>query len=132
MASTGTWSPRSTGPSTRSRPRACWIARPSAHRLSGDSTSPGWSTSTSGSTSGSSGEGRSMAGDVSGGGERFSVGINYWPARTAMGWWSAFDAEEVMRDFGRIATNGFDSVRFFLLWEAFQPVPTRVDHETLG
>jgi endo-1,4-beta-mannosidase len=73
-----------------------------------------------------------VAADVAGDGERFSVGINYWPARTAMGWWSAFDAKEVMRDFRRIATNGFDSVRFFLLWEAFQPEPSRVDHETLG
>ena len=24
-------------------------------------------------------------------GERFRLGVNYWPARTAMGWWSSFD-----------------------------------------
>jgi endo-1,4-beta-mannosidase len=44
-----------------------------------------------------------------------------------MRWWSDFDAAEVVQDFGRIAANGFDSVRFFLLWEAFQPKPDRVD-----
>ena len=57
----------------------------------------------------------------------FRLGINYWPARTAMRWWSHFDAGEVGRDFERIAAGGFDSVRFFLLWEAFQPEPARVD-----
>lgn len=44
-----------------------------------------------------------------------------------MRWWSDFDAGEIARDFGRIAANGFDSVRFFLLWEAFQPEPDHVD-----
>jgi endo-1,4-beta-mannosidase len=73
-----------------------------------------------------------MVADAPGRGERFSLGINYWPARTAMGWWSDFDEEEVERDFGRIATNGFDSVRFFLMWEAFQPEPTVVDRVMLG
>ncbi|MGH2596962.1 MAG: glycoside hydrolase 5 family protein [Actinomycetota bacterium] len=61
----------------------------------------------------------------------FRLGINYWPSRTAMRWWSEFDAGEVARDFGRIAANGFDSVRFFLLWEAFQPEPDRVDASML-
>jgi endo-1,4-beta-mannosidase len=58
---------------------------------------------------------------------RFRLGINYWPSRTAMRWWSDFDAAEVARDFGRIAASGFDSVRFFLLWETFQPQPDDVD-----
>ncbi len=49
-----------------------------------------------------------------------------------MRWWSDFDATEVVDDFGRIAANGFDSVRFFLLWEAFQPEPDRVDAEMLA
>jgi endo-1,4-beta-mannosidase len=61
----------------------------------------------------------------------FRLGINYWPSRTAMRWWSDFDAGEVARDFARIAANGFDSVRFFLLWEAFQPEPGRVDAKML-
>jgi endo-1,4-beta-mannosidase len=66
-------------------------------------------------------------------GERapFRLGINYWPSRTAMRWWTEFDAAEVAGDFGRIAANGFDSVRLFLLWEAFQPQPDRVDRAML-
>ena len=44
-----------------------------------------------------------------------------------MRWWSTFDAGEVAGDFARIAAGGFDSVRCFLLWEAFQPEPDRVD-----
>jgi len=57
----------------------------------------------------------------------FRLGVNYWPARTAMGWWTAFDRAEVATDFGRIARCGFDSVRIFLTWEDFQPTPSRVD-----
>jgi endo-1,4-beta-mannosidase len=58
---------------------------------------------------------------------RFRLGINYWPSRSAMRWWSAFDPAEVEVNFERIAAGGFDSVRCFLLWEAFQPEPDRVD-----
>jgi endo-1,4-beta-mannosidase len=57
----------------------------------------------------------------------FRLGINYWPARTAMGWWRMFDPTEVARDFARIAGSGFDSVRVFLLWEDFQPAASRID-----
>ncbi|MDH3726496.1 MAG: cellulase family glycosylhydrolase [Myxococcales bacterium] len=57
----------------------------------------------------------------------FRLGLNYWPARTAMGWWTTFDLAEVATDFGRIAGCGFDSVRIFLTWEDFQPTPSRVD-----
>jgi endo-1,4-beta-mannosidase len=59
--------------------------------------------------------------------EPFRLGINYWPARTAMRWWTMFDEGETAEDFARIAAGGFDSVRVFLLWEAFQPEPDRVD-----
>ena len=45
---------------------------------------------------------------------RFRVGVNYWPARTAMAWWSSFDQDEVAADFARIAAAGLDSVRLFL------------------
>jgi endo-1,4-beta-mannosidase len=57
----------------------------------------------------------------------FRLGINYWPARTAMRWWTMFDRGETAEDFARIAAGGFDSVRIFLLWEAFQPEADRVD-----
>ncbi|MGZ5305687.1 MAG: hypothetical protein ACXWEG_03035 [Actinomycetota bacterium] len=63
--------------------------------------------------------------------EPFRLGINYWPARTAMRWWTMFDEGETAEDFARIAAGGFDSVRIFLLWEAFQPDPDRVDIELL-
>lgn len=59
--------------------------------------------------------------------EPFRLGINYWPARTAMRWWTMFDEGETAEDFARIADGGFDSVRVFLLWEAFQPGADRVD-----
>ena len=59
------------------------------------------------------------------------MGINYWPARTAMGWWTDFDRSETLADFSRIAAAGFDSVRLFLLWEAFQPTPTSIDSAML-
>ncbi len=59
--------------------------------------------------------------------ERFRLGVNYWPARTAMGWWTDFDDAEVGTDFARIAAAGFDSVRVFLTWEDFQPAPKRVN-----
>jgi endo-1,4-beta-mannosidase len=58
--------------------------------------------------------------------EAFRLGVNYWPARTAMGWWTDFDYVEVEIDFARIAAAGFDSVRLFLTWEDFQPAPKRV------
>jgi endo-1,4-beta-mannosidase len=61
----------------------------------------------------------------------FRLGVNYWPARTAMGWWTAFDPAEVAADFSRIAGCGFDSVRIFLTWEDFQPTPSRVDSTML-
>ena len=59
--------------------------------------------------------------------EPFRLGINYWPSRTAMGWWQDFDAAETARDLELIAGRGFDSLRLFLTWDVFQPAPDRVD-----
>jgi endo-1,4-beta-mannosidase len=64
--------------------------------------------------------------------ERFDVGVNYWPARTAMRWWTMFDAAEVRDDFARIAAAGLRSVRIFLAWEDFQPAPDTVSSPQLG
>jgi endo-1,4-beta-mannosidase len=64
--------------------------------------------------------------------EPFHLGVNYWPASSAMAWWSRFDVDEVRRDMGRIAAAGMASMRLFLLWEAFQPAPDAVDREMLG
>ncbi len=63
--------------------------------------------------------------------DRFRVGVNYWPGRTAMRWWTSFDAAEVRRDFDRIAATGLDSVRIFLTWEDFQPTPDSVNRQSL-
>jgi endo-1,4-beta-mannosidase len=60
------------------------------------------------------------------------LGVNYWPARTAMGFWRSFDPAEVHDDFARIAASGFDSLRIFLTWEDFQPEPDRVDQTCLA
>ena len=49
-----------------------------------------------------------------------------------MAWWSRFDPGEVTRDVERVAATGMDSVRLFLLWEAFQPSPDGVDREMLA
>ncbi|MBI3201283.1 MAG: hypothetical protein HYZ29_07030 [Myxococcales bacterium] len=59
--------------------------------------------------------------------ERFRLGLNYWPAGSAMGFWSRFDPGEVAADFARISAGGFDSLRLFLTWEDFQPAPDRVE-----
>jgi|RhiMetdeSRZDD1v2_1073273.scaffolds.fasta_scaffold65110_8 endo-1,4-beta-mannosidase len=63
--------------------------------------------------------------------ERFRLGINYWPATSAMYLWRRFDAAEVAGDFARIRAAGFDSVRVFLLWEDFQPAPDQASDEAL-
>ena len=63
---------------------------------------------------------------------RFSLGINYWPRRSAMHMWQRFDPGEIADDFARIADLGLDAVRFFLRWADFQPEPRRMDHVMLG
>lgn len=63
---------------------------------------------------------------------RFSLGINYWPRRSAMAMWRRFDAGEIREDFGRIADLGLDAVRFFLRWDDFQPAAATVDDGMLA
>jgi len=58
---------------------------------------------------------------------RFLLGVNYWPRSSAMAMWSRFDLGEIDEDFARMASMGLDVVRFFLLWEAFQPAPATLD-----
>jgi endo-1,4-beta-mannosidase len=59
-------------------------------------------------------------------GEKFLTGVNYWPRRKAMYWWSDFDAAEVADEFDIIASLGMDVVRVFLLWDDWQPDPDSV------
>lgn len=53
----------------------------------------------------------------------FTLGVNYWPRRKAMYWWSNFDAGEVREEFSLIKEIGLNVVRLFLLWDDFQPDP---------
>ncbi len=62
---------------------------------------------------------------------RFSVGVDYWPRRSAMAMWRRFDAGELAEDFARIAGLGLDTVRFFLRWDDFQPRPDALESRML-
>lgn len=64
-------------------------------------------------------------------GDPFLLGVNYWPRRKAMYWWKQFDAGEVRDELATIRDVGLTHVRFFLLWEDFQPEPDRVDPDRL-
>jgi endo-1,4-beta-mannosidase len=59
-------------------------------------------------------------------GTPFLTGVNYWPRRKAMYWWSDFDEGEVADEFDVISHLGMDVVRIFLLWDDFQPSPDAV------
>ena len=59
-------------------------------------------------------------------GDPFLMGFNYWPRKKAMYSWANFDAGEVREEFAMIRDLGLTHVRFFLLWESFQPAPDRV------
>jgi endo-1,4-beta-mannosidase len=63
--------------------------------------------------------------------EPFTLGVNYWPRRKAMYWWSNFDAGEVREEFSIIREIGLKMVRLFLLWDDFQPDPTTVSGEAV-
>ncbi len=63
---------------------------------------------------------------------RFSLGINYWPRRSAMHMWQRFDPGEIADDMARLADLGFDAVRFFLRWADFQPEAQRMDRVMLA
>ena len=57
---------------------------------------------------------------------RFLTGVNYWPRRKAMYWWSDFDGAEVADEFDVIDSLGMDVVRIFLLWDDWQESPDTV------
>jgi endo-1,4-beta-mannosidase len=62
---------------------------------------------------------------------RFLLGINYWPRTSAMYMWQRFDIAEIGEDFARIKALGLDVVRFFLMWDAFQPEPNTMSADAL-
>jgi len=49
-----------------------------------------------------------------------------------MAMWRHFDIGEIDEDFARIAGLGLDVVRFFLMWEAFQPAADTLDPAALA
>jgi len=61
----------------------------------------------------------------------FLLGVNYWPRRKAMYWWSNFEAGEVREEFQLIADLGMQVVRIFLLWDDWQPTPDQVSQSGL-
>jgi endo-1,4-beta-mannosidase len=64
--------------------------------------------------------------------EPFVLGVNYWPRRKAMYWWSDFDAGEVREEFALLKELGLSLIRIFLLWDDFQPTPDMVTPERLA
>jgi endo-1,4-beta-mannosidase len=64
--------------------------------------------------------------------DAFVLGVNYWPRRKAMTWWSDFDADEVDEEFALIADLGLHVVRIFLLWDDWQPTPDTVSPTCLA
>jgi endo-1,4-beta-mannosidase len=61
----------------------------------------------------------------------FELGVNYWPRRSAMYMWQRFDLGEVREDMAHIKSLGLQTVRFFLMWDAFQPEPDVIDETML-
>ena len=47
------------------------------------------------------------------------IGVNYWPAATAIQMWSRWDPKEIEQDFQQMAEQGIDLVRFFLFTPDF-------------
>ncbi len=64
-------------------------------------------------------------------GQPFVLGVNYWPRRKAMFWWSDFDAAEVRDEFAMVRDLGMDLVRIFLLWDDWQPTAASVSFPAL-
>ena len=45
--------------------------------------------------------------------------------------WQRFDLDEIGEDMARIKALGLDIVRFFLMWDAFQPAPGTMDRRPM-
>jgi endo-1,4-beta-mannosidase len=59
------------------------------------------------------------------------TGVNYWPRRQYVNMWKNFNLPEIKEDFELIKKFNMEVVRFFLLWEDFQPEPDKVDLQQL-
>jgi hypothetical protein len=56
----------------------------------------------------------------------FSIGLTYWPRRSAYRCWRDYDRGAARDELAHIAALGCDTVRLCLLWEDFQPGPQRL------
>lgn len=66
-------------------------------------------------------------------GERFiPIGANWWPASCGVELWRAWPADEIRRDLDALVALGFDSIRFFVRWQDFEPEPGRYDPLMIG
>src|SRR6478672_10531095 len=63
--------------------------------------------------------------------EPFSLGLTYWPRRSAFGWWQAYDRGATRDELAHVATLGCNTVRFCLRWEDFQPSARRINSAVL-
>ncbi len=61
----------------------------------------------------------------------FSLGLTYWPRRSAFGWWQNYDRGATRDELAHVAALGCDTVRFCLRWEDFQPGPQRINSAAL-
>jgi len=57
----------------------------------------------------------------------FRLGVNYWPATSAMAWLADDDPAGTRADFRRIVSAGFDTARVFVRWEDVQPTARHID-----
>eukprot|EP01120_Amphizonella_sp_Union-15-10_P013710 TRINITY_DN643_c0_g1_i5.p1 TRINITY_DN643_c0_g1~~TRINITY_DN643_c0_g1_i5.p1 ORF type:complete len:576 (-),score=71.70 TRINITY_DN643_c0_g1_i5:92-1819(-) len=51
----------------------------------------------------------------------FPVGLNYWAGSTGVEMWSVWPAMEISDDLEVLKSLGFNTVRFFLRWDVFEP-----------
>lgn len=64
--------------------------------------------------------------------DKFVLGVNYWPRKKAMHWWKEFDEEEAGKELTQIKEElNLDLIRIFLLWEDFQPEPSKINKDSM-
>ncbi|MEK6794752.1 MAG: beta-galactosidase trimerization domain-containing protein [Spirochaetota bacterium] len=55
-------------------------------------------------------------------GDRFLLGVNYWPRNRGPRMWSEWNEAEIDGEFGEIKAIGMNTVRIFPVWDDFQPL----------
>ncbi len=62
----------------------------------------------------------------------FPVGVNYMPREHGCRLWSEWSEAHIERDFKQMNALGLNTVRTFLFWEDFQPLPEVISSEALS